>query len=146
MIAATMTTPIAKDPQGDDLFSPTTVGALSLSHRVVHAPMTRLRAEEDLTRSSMMVEYNRQRASAGGPLITESARPTFDSRGYIGAPGIYTDRHVDVRLSPSPRPRHCRGASVLSLGAPHKIQSMAAQGGAGLTRPRTCNIKGRSPR
>jgi 2,4-dienoyl-CoA reductase-like NADH-dependent reductase (Old Yellow Enzyme family) len=57
MISATMTTAIAKDPQGYDLFSPTTVGALSLSHRVVHAPMTRLRAEEDLTPSSMMVEY-----------------------------------------------------------------------------------------
>jgi N-ethylmaleimide reductase len=95
MIAVTMATPIAKDPKGDDLFSPTTVGALSLSHRVVHAPMTRLRAEEDLTPSSMMVEYYRQRASDGGLLITESAHPTFDSRGYIGAPGIYTDRHVE---------------------------------------------------
>jgi 2,4-dienoyl-CoA reductase-like NADH-dependent reductase (Old Yellow Enzyme family) len=57
MISATMTTAIAKDPQGYDLFSPTTVGALSLSHRVVHAPITSLRAEEDLTPSSMMVEY-----------------------------------------------------------------------------------------
>jgi N-ethylmaleimide reductase len=42
-----------------------------------------------------MVEYYRQRASAGGLLITESAHPSFDSRGYIGAPGIYTDRHVE---------------------------------------------------
>jgi NADH:flavin oxidoreductase / NADH oxidase family len=76
------------------LFSPTTVGALALSHRVVHAPMTRLRAEPDLSPSPVMVEYYRQRASAGGLLITESAHPTFDSRGYLGAPGMYTDRHV----------------------------------------------------
>ena len=95
MSAATMTTAIAKDPEGCNLFSPTRVGALYLSHRVVHAPMTRLRAEEDLTPSSMMVEYYRQRTSAGGLLITESAHPSFDSRGYIGAPGIYTDRHVE---------------------------------------------------
>src|ERR1700676_4674452 len=94
MSAATMTTAIAKDPEGCNLFSPTRVSALRLLHRVVHAPMTRLRAEDDLTPSSIMVEYYRQRTSPGGLLLTESAHPSFDSRGYIGAPGIYTDRHV----------------------------------------------------
>jgi N-ethylmaleimide reductase len=89
-----MTTAITNEPPVERLFSSIRVGELSLSHRVVHAPMTRLRAEEDLTPSAMMVEYYRQRASAGGLLITESAHPSFDSRGYIGAPGIYTDRHV----------------------------------------------------
>lgn len=94
MIAASMTTATVRDLRDYELFSPANVGALSLSHRVVHAPMTRLRAEADLTPSPMMVEYYRQRASAGGLLITESAHPSFDSRGYFGAPGIYTDRHV----------------------------------------------------
>jgi N-ethylmaleimide reductase len=78
----------------DCLFSSTRIGALRLLHRVVHAPMTRLRAEDDLTPSSIMVEYYRQRTSPGGLLLTESAHPSFDSRGYIGAPGMYTDRHV----------------------------------------------------
>ncbi|WP_322015203.1 alkene reductase [Paraburkholderia sp. J12] len=76
------------------LFSPVNVGPLSLSHRVVLAPMTRLRSEADDSPSAMMVEYYRQRASEGGLLITESAHPSYDSRGYIGAPGIYTDAHV----------------------------------------------------
>jgi 2,4-dienoyl-CoA reductase-like NADH-dependent reductase (Old Yellow Enzyme family) len=49
MIAASMTTANAKDLRDHGLFSPATVGALSLSHRVVHAPMTRLRAEADLS-------------------------------------------------------------------------------------------------
>jgi N-ethylmaleimide reductase len=44
----------------------------------------------------MMVEYYRQRASAGGLLITESAHPSIDSRGYLGAPGIYTSAHVSA--------------------------------------------------
>lgn len=78
------------------LFSPMQAGALSLSHRVVHAPMTRLRADADDSPSAMMVEYYRQRASEGGLIITESAHPSFDSRGYLGAPGIYTDRHVEA--------------------------------------------------
>jgi N-ethylmaleimide reductase len=78
------------------LFAPIDVGPHRLFHRVVHAPMTRLRADPDLSPSAMMLEYYRQRASPGGLMITESAHPSFDSRGYIGAPGIYTDRHVDA--------------------------------------------------
>ena len=41
-----------------------------------------------------MVDYYGQRASRGGLIITESAHPSFDSRGYEGAPGIYTPAHV----------------------------------------------------
>ncbi len=70
------------------LFSSTRIGPLQLSHRVVHAPMTRLRADTDDSPSAMMVEYYRQRASQGGLLIAESAHPSYDSRGYLGAPGI----------------------------------------------------------
>lgn len=78
----------------DLLYTPASAGALTLAHRVVHAPTTRLRAKGDETPSAMMVEYYRQRASRGGLIITESAHPSHDSRGYLGAPGIYTDRHV----------------------------------------------------
>jgi N-ethylmaleimide reductase len=78
------------------LFSPVAFGPFQLAHRVVLAPMTRLRADPDDSPSAMMVTYYQQRASQGGPMITESAHPSYDSRGYIGAPGIYTDRHVDA--------------------------------------------------
>ncbi|WP_133649202.1 alkene reductase [Paraburkholderia flava] len=78
------------------LFSSTAIGRLPLSHRIVHAPMTRLRSSPDDSPSAMMVEYYRQRASQGGLLITESAHPSYDSRGYLGAPGIYTDEHVEA--------------------------------------------------
>ena len=72
------------------LFSPVSLGAIPLRHRVVHAPTTRLRADPDHSPSAMMVDYYAQRASQGGLIITESAHPSFDSRGYEGAPGIYT--------------------------------------------------------
>ena len=77
------------------LFAPVSLGGITLSHRVVHAPTTRVRADPDDSPSAMMVEYYTQRASEGGLLITESAHPSYDSRGYEGAPGIYTDAHVD---------------------------------------------------
>ncbi len=76
------------------LFTPARIGAFELSHRVVHAPTTRLRSLPDETPSPMMLDYYRQRASLGGLFITESAHPSHDSRGYIGAPGIYTGAHV----------------------------------------------------
>jgi N-ethylmaleimide reductase len=76
------------------LFESLSLGAIKLAHRVIHAPTTRLRADVDESPSAMMVEYYRQRASEGGLLITESAHPSNDSRGYIGAPGIYTQAHV----------------------------------------------------
>ena len=76
------------------LFSEFQLGPYTLSHRVVHAPTTRLRAEVDETPSAMMLEYYRQRASSGGLIITESSHPSSDSRGYFGAPGIHTERHA----------------------------------------------------
>jgi N-ethylmaleimide reductase len=76
------------------LFSPFKIGPYTLSHRVVHAPTTRLRANADDSPSEMMVDYYRQRASQGGLIISESTHMSFDSRGYLGAPGIYEDRHI----------------------------------------------------
>jgi len=78
------------------LFTPFKLGPYELQHRVAHAPTTRLRAEPDETPSAMMKEYYRQRASHGGLIITESSHPSSDSRGYLGAPGIHTDRHVEA--------------------------------------------------
>src|SRR5450432_149503 len=78
----------------DILFSPFDAGVLHLKHRIVHPPLTRLRANGDDSVSEMMIEYYSQRATDGGLMITESVHPSFESRGYIGAPGIYNDDHI----------------------------------------------------
>jgi N-ethylmaleimide reductase len=77
------------------LFSSYQLGRMPLKHRVVHPPLTRLRANPDDSVSDMMIEYYRQRASNGGFMITESVHPSIDSRGYIGAPGLYRDDQVE---------------------------------------------------
>ena len=77
------------------LFTPVTLGAITLLHRIAHAPTTRLRASADESPSPMMLEYYTQRASKGGLIITETVHPSHDSRGYHGAPGIYTQAHVE---------------------------------------------------
>ncbi|QDE39762.1 alkene reductase [Luteibacter pinisoli] len=98
------------------LFSPFKLGAIELRHRVVHAPTTRLRADEDLSPSDMMVTYYGQRASKGGLIITESSHPSFDSRGYIGAPGIYTDAHTRAWARVADAVHAKGGKIVMQLG------------------------------
>ncbi|MEA3102839.1 alkene reductase [Caballeronia mineralivorans] len=109
---------------GLKLLSPVNVGPLRLSHRVVHAPMTRLRSESDDSPSAMMVEYYSQRASDGGLLITESAHPSYDSRGYIGAPGIYTERHIEAWTKVADAV-HAKGARIFMQIAHDGRQSYA---------------------
>lgn len=76
-----------------DLFSAVTLGALQLRNRVVMAPMTRSRATPDALPTPTMVEYYRQRASAG-LIVSEGIAPSADGLGYCRAPGIYSAEQV----------------------------------------------------
>lgn len=56
-----------------DLFTPISIGDLALSHRVVMAPLTRMRANvPGHNANEMMAEYYGQRASEGGFIIAEA--------------------------------------------------------------------------
>jgi N-ethylmaleimide reductase len=74
------------------LFTPVQVGPLSLSHRVVMAPLTRSRSQQpgDIP-SDLMVEYYGQRASKGGLIISEATTISISGRGWFGAPGMYSE-------------------------------------------------------
>jgi N-ethylmaleimide reductase len=77
------------------LYSAFQLGAIDLAHRVVQAPLTRLRSEQpgDVP-GDLMVEYYGQRASQGGLQIAEATTVSVVGRGYLGAPGIYSDEQV----------------------------------------------------
>jgi N-ethylmaleimide reductase len=77
------------------LFSPVRLGAISLSHRVVHGPTTRLRANPDDSPSDMMVKYYGQRASKGGLVIIEASNVSMRARGYWGAPSLFEDGQIE---------------------------------------------------
>ena len=74
------------------LFSPVQIGSMHLSHRVVMAPLTRSRAElpGDVP-GDLMLDYYSQRASAGGLIISEGTTVSPSARGWLGAPGLFTD-------------------------------------------------------
>jgi len=76
-----------------DLFTPLQLGALALVNRVVMAPMTRGRAGPGGVPSDVMVDYYRQRASAG-LIVSEGIAPSADGLGYCRTPGIYSAEQV----------------------------------------------------
>ena len=75
------------------LFEPVALGTIALRNRIVMAPMTRSRADEDEAATALMQEYYCQRASAG-LIITEGTHPSPHGKGYIRTPGIYDARQV----------------------------------------------------
>jgi N-ethylmaleimide reductase len=77
------------------LFTPVELGALKLKHRVVMAPLTRSRSiQPNSVPGDLMAEYYTQRASDGGLIIAEATNISITSRGWLGAPGLYSDEQV----------------------------------------------------
>jgi N-ethylmaleimide reductase len=77
------------------LFSPLKVGPYQLKHRVVMAPLTRLRAAKPLLAPRLMnAEYYAQRATPGGLIIAEASPVLNTAFGHAGVPGIYTDAQI----------------------------------------------------
>lgn len=75
------------------LFTPTRLGKIELANRMVMAPMTRSRADNNGVVGNATATYYAQRASAG-MIITEGVFPTADGKGYTRTPGIVTPEQV----------------------------------------------------
>jgi N-ethylmaleimide reductase len=59
------------------------------------APLTRSRADlADDVPNDLMVDYYTQRASRGGLIIGEATTISPSARGWLGAPGLYSDKQV----------------------------------------------------
>ncbi|HAR18820.1 MAG TPA: alkene reductase, partial [Bradyrhizobium sp.] len=77
------------------LFSPLKVGPYELKHRVVMAPLTRMRAARpSLAPRPMNAEYYAQRATEGGLLIAEASPVVATGFGNPGVPGIYSEAQI----------------------------------------------------
>jgi N-ethylmaleimide reductase len=87
--------PNRQGAQMSKLFSPIRIGALDLSHRVVLAPLTRMRADlPGNVPNDLMATYYGQRASEGGLMITEATFISPTGNGGYASPGIFTDAQV----------------------------------------------------
>ncbi|NJK39742.1 MAG: alkene reductase [Oscillatoriales cyanobacterium RM1_1_9] len=77
-----------------DLFSDFQLGELSLPHRIVMAPLTRMRAGEGNVPQAMNAEYYAQRASAA-LIISEATQISPQGMGYPHTPGIHSAEQVE---------------------------------------------------
>ncbi|BDD57217.1 hypothetical protein MPDQ_004143 [Monascus purpureus] len=86
--------PLAATP----LFQPLRLGAITLEHRVILAPLTRMRATKEsdgvFVPNDLLVEYYSQRASKGGLLLTEATPIGRYVAGYPNVPGIFTQSQI----------------------------------------------------
>ena len=77
-------------------FSPLRLGAHQLKHRIVMAPLTRMRAQQPgNVPTELNASYYAQRASTGGLLITEATQISPRGQGYPATPGIHSDQQVE---------------------------------------------------
>ena len=77
------------------LFSPLQVGPFRLNHRVVMAPLTRMRAERpSLAPRPLNAEYYAQRTTPGGLIIAEASPVMAGGFGNPGVPGIYSEAQI----------------------------------------------------
>jgi len=78
------------------LFSPVQIGPYQLRHRLVMAPLTRMRAEKpSLAPRPLNAEYYAQRATPGGLIIAEASPVAATGFGSPGVPGIYSAQQID---------------------------------------------------
>jgi N-ethylmaleimide reductase len=78
------------------LFSPLQIGPYQLAHRIVMAPLTRMRAEKlSFAPRPLNAEYYRQRATPGGLIIAEASPVMATGRGNPSTPGIYSAQQVN---------------------------------------------------
>ncbi|PPD42478.1 MAG: alkene reductase [Methylocystis sp.] len=78
----------------DVLFSPLKLGALTLPNRILMAPLTRCRAEDDHVPGALMAEYYAQRASAG-LIIAEATMAMAGNSAFWREPGVHSQSQVD---------------------------------------------------
>ena len=76
-----------------NLFTPLTVGAITLPNRIIMAPLTRSRAGITRTPNALMADYYRQRASAG-LILSEATAVDPMGVGYADTPGIWSEDQV----------------------------------------------------
>jgi N-ethylmaleimide reductase len=78
-----------------NLFDPIDLGAIHADNRILMAPLTRGRATRDAVPTAIMVDYYRQRASAG-LIISEGTGISREGLGWPYAPGLWTPDQVEA--------------------------------------------------
>lgn len=114
------------------LFSPLALGALRLDHRVVMAPLTRMRAgRPGNVPRALNAEYYGQRASPGGLIIAEASQVVPEGQGVPLSPGIHSTEQVAGWRAVTEAVHAKGGLIVLQLWHVGRISHPSHQPGGG---------------
>ena len=92
------------------LFDSLRIGNIELDNRIIMAPMTRSRADDEGVQPEYAATYYAQRASAG-LIITEATNVSPMAKGYVRTPGIYTDAQIESWRAVT-KSVHARGGKI----------------------------------
>ena len=81
------------DATTSDVLAPVTIGAFQLKNRVVMAPLTRSRSDDDGVPPAFAADYYSQRAGCG-LIVSEATNISPQAVGYALTPGIWSDLQV----------------------------------------------------
>ncbi len=89
--------PFQRDVMAPRLFTPLQIGPITLQHRLVMAPLTRFRADDQHVPLPFVAEYYAQRASVPGTLlITEATFISPQASGYPNVPGLWSAEQLSA--------------------------------------------------
>ncbi|CAN5302338.1 alkene reductase [soil metagenome] len=94
------------------LFDPIALGDIQAPNRVLMAPLTRGRATRTHVPTELMIEYYRQRASAG-LIISEATGISQQGLGWPYAPGLWSDEQV-AAWQPVTAAVHAAGGRIVA--------------------------------
>ncbi|MHC2336685.1 alkene reductase [Bradyrhizobium sp. USDA 4454] len=117
--------------QSTKLFEPFKLGPVTLSNRLVMAPLTRNRAPApSFAPGPLAVDYYGQRASAG-LLITEASQVSQQGQGYQDTPGIYSKEQIEAWRKVTDRVHERGGHIFIQLWHVGRISHVALQPNGG---------------
>jgi len=117
------------DPSASPVLQPVAIADLQLKNRIVMAPLTRSRSNDEGVPPNFAADYYGQRADAG-LIITEATNISAQARGYAMTPGIWSDVQV-AAWRPIVEAVHRRGGTIfLQLWHTGRISHPDLHGGA----------------
>ncbi len=123
------------------LFTPLAAGALELPNRLVMAPMTRLRADENGVPGRLIAEHYAQRASLG-LIVSEGVFPSAESKAYAGQPGIVTPEQQEGWRQVAESVHEAGGRIVMQLMNGGRVTSTRVTGTERIVAPSAIAIDG----
>lgn len=110
------------------LFSLFTLCGQELNNRIVMAPMTRCRTDEQGIPNSLMATYYEQRASAG-LIISEATNISPYSYAYDKSPGVYTQKQIEGWKIVTQKVHDAKGKIFLQLWHSGRVSNKALLNG-----------------